>query len=55
MGIELKGRIFSRENLSGSSRLKYAEKDNIQKMLKLECKLHAQIEMSKDCSVESCT
>ncbi|EFA05319.1 uncharacterized protein LOC659924 [Tribolium castaneum] len=54
LGIELRGRMFSRENLSCPTKMKNAEKDNIQKMIKLESKVNVQIEMCKECSGESC-
>jgi ribosomal protein S8 len=54
MGIELRGRLFSKENLCSSNKIKNAEKENIQKMIKLESKVNAQIESNKECSGESC-
>ncbi|XP_056643108.1 (E3-independent) E2 ubiquitin-conjugating enzyme [Diorhabda sublineata] len=48
-GIELKGRLFSSDNFCPSiSKIKLAEKENINKMIKLENKINAQIE-KKDC------
>ncbi|KAJ8934016.1 hypothetical protein NQ314_013652 [Rhamnusium bicolor] len=45
LGIELRGRLFSSDNLCPSiSKIKVAEKENINKMIKLENKINAQIE-----------
>lgn len=45
LGVELRGRLFSTENLCPSiSKIKTAEKDNINKMIRLENKVNAQIE-----------
>jgi ubiquitin-conjugating enzyme E2 O len=54
MGIEFRVRLFSKENLCSSNKIKNAEKENIQKMIKLESKVNAQIESNKECSGESC-
>lgn len=45
LGVELRGRLFSGDNLCPSiSKIKLAEKENINKMIKLENKINAQIE-----------
>ncbi|CAG9854714.1 unnamed protein product [Phyllotreta striolata] len=45
LGVELRGRLFSSDNFSPSiSKIKVAEKENINKMIKLENKINAQIE-----------
>lgn len=45
LGVELRGRLFSSDNLSPSiAKFKVAEKENINKMIKLENKINAQIE-----------
>lgn len=49
LGLELKGRLFVHENLCPSStKHKIAEKENIFKVIKLENKINAQIEITKD-------
>lgn len=49
LGLELKGRLFIHENLCPSStKHKTAEKENIFKVIKLENKINAQIEITKD-------
>lgn len=53
-GIELRGRLFVSDYLCPSStKLKIAEKENINKVIKLEHRINAQIESSKDGSRES--
>lgn len=51
-GVELRGRLFSGDNLfpstSKSKQTTNAEKENINKIMKLENKINAQIENSKD-------
>lgn len=45
LGVELRGRLFSSDNLGPSiSKFKAAEKENINKMIRLENKINAQIE-----------
>ncbi|KAG5878407.1 hypothetical protein JTB14_029680 [Gonioctena quinquepunctata] len=45
LGLDLRGRLFSSDNLCPSiSKIKVAEKENINKMIKLENKINAQIE-----------
>ncbi|XP_018566113.1 (E3-independent) E2 ubiquitin-conjugating enzyme UBE2O [Anoplophora glabripennis] len=45
LGVELRGRLFSGDNLCPSiSKIKLAEKENINKMIKLENRINAQIE-----------
>lgn len=55
-GVELRGRLFSSDNLfpstSKSKQVTNAEKENINKIMKLENKINAQIENSKDVSKE---
>ncbi|CAH1107433.1 unnamed protein product [Psylliodes chrysocephalus] len=44
LGVEVKGMLFSEDNISPSiSKIKIAEKENINKMIKLENKINAQI------------
>lgn len=53
-GIELRGRLFVSDYLCPSStKLKVAEKENINKVIKLEHRINAQIESSKEGSKES--
>lgn len=50
-GVELRGRLFSVDNLvpsSSKSKVTCSEKENINKILKLEHKVNAQIETTKD-------
>ncbi|KAJ8922950.1 hypothetical protein NQ315_001496 [Exocentrus adspersus] len=45
LGVELRGRLFSSDNLCPSiPKIKLAEKENINKMIKLENRINAQIE-----------
>ncbi|XP_072403360.1 (E3-independent) E2 ubiquitin-conjugating enzyme UBE2O [Diabrotica undecimpunctata] len=49
LGVELRGRLFSCDNFCPSiAKIKVAEKENINKMIKLENKINAQIE-KKEC------
>lgn len=53
-GIELRGRLFVSDYLCPSStKLKIAEKENINKVIKLEHRVNAQIESTKEGSKES--
>lgn len=54
LGVELHGRLFSCDNLAPSStKLKIAEKENINKVIKLQRKINAEIRGSKDNLKES--
>ncbi|CAH1115912.1 unnamed protein product [Phaedon cochleariae] len=45
LGVDLRGRLFSSDNMCPSiSRIKVAEKENMNKMIKLENRINAQIE-----------
>lgn len=52
-GIELRGRLFSKEHIP-VNRIKNGEKENIQKVMSLESKINSQIETNKECSGETC-
>lgn len=53
-GLELRGRLFSCDNLwQPMTKLKVAEKENVHKVMKLEHKVNAQIESSKDVNKDS--
>lgn len=48
-GVELRGRLFSIDNqIPSTTKAKTAEKENINKVVKLEHKINLQIENSRD-------
>lgn len=53
-GVEFRGRIFDKDKpLPSTTKIKVAEKENLQKVMKLENKVNAQVEDKKTLTGES--